>query len=260
MKITAPWSMRLKSLLVGSPLEDAALRLRWASGIPQRVRHPELWGIYSEEIWLPRVLGRVLTRSSCVVDVGCHIGSFLSQALKYAPDGQHVAFEPSPVRGSLVRKRFPKVEVFPVAVGDVNGKASFFEDTRQPGYSRVVKDTSTNSTSYAVDVRRLDDILLQRPRLDLLKLDIEGGELSALRGADGIISKWKPAIIFEFATEYQTEELGLDRKALFDLLTSSGYAISTFVDFVFEKGGMGFDEFRRCGLYPFRAFNFIAHH
>jgi hypothetical protein len=27
---------------------------------------------------------------------------------------------------------------------------------------------------------------------------------------------------------------------------------------VFGKGKIGLDEFRRCGLYPFRAFNFIA--
>jgi hypothetical protein len=106
-----------------------------------------------------------------------------------------------------------------------------------------------------VDVRRLDNMLLQRPRLDLIKLDIEGAELSALRGAKEIISRWKPLVVFEFGPE----DLGLDRRALFDLLTGSGYAISTLADFVFEKGGMGFDEFRRCGLYPFRAFNFIAH-
>jgi hypothetical protein len=35
-----------------------------------------------------------------------------------------------------------------------------------------------------VDVRRLDDILLHLSRLDLIKLDIEGGELSALMPHD----------------------------------------------------------------------------
>lgn len=236
-----------------------ALKLKWASGIPQRIRHPELWGIYSEEMWFPQVLQRVLTKSSNVVDVGCHIGSFLSRALKYAPEGQHLAIEPSAVRSSLVRKRFPDVEVLSVAVGETNGTASFFEDIQRPGYSRMINDVSSNSTTYVVDVRRLDDILLKRPKLDLIKLDIEGQELSALRGAAQTLSKWKPTIIFEFGPELQSEQLGLNRRALFELLTGSGYAISTLVDFLFEKGGMDFDEFRRCGLYPFRAFNFIAH-
>jgi FkbM family methyltransferase len=234
-------------------------RLRWASQIGQRIRYPELWGVYSEDSWLPRILKRTLSRSSCIVDVGCHIGSFLSLAAKYAPEGQHVAIEPSPIRSPLLRKRFPNVEVFSVAAGEVNGTASFAEDTQRPAYSRLTKGIIAHSTIYNVDVRRLDDILLERPRLDLIKLDIEGGELSALRGAKQIISRWKPPILFECGTEYDSHKTGLDRRALFDFLTESGYAISTLADFVFEKGGMGFDEFRRCGLYPYRAFNYIAH-
>ncbi len=259
MEHRASLGLRLKSSIIGSPLEAAALQLRWASQIGQRMRHPELWGIYSEQTWLPRILKRKLTSSSCVVDVGCHIGSFLSLAVKYAPEGQHIAIEPSPIRSPLVRKRFPKVEVLSVAVGEVNGTASFAEDTQRPGYSRLTKSVIANSMTYKVDVRRLDDILLERPRLDLIKLDIEGGELSALRGAKESISRWKPPILFECGAEYQSHETGLDRRALFDFLTGSGYAISTFADFLFEKGGMGFEEFYRCGLYPFRAFNFVAH-
>ena len=34
--------------------------------------------------------------------------------------------------------------------------------------------------------------------------------------------------------------------------------LHTFTDFLYEKGPMSFLEFRKCGLYPFRAFNFIA--
>jgi FkbM family methyltransferase len=259
MKTIVQLGLRLKSSIIGTPLEATAMRVRWAANIGQRMRHPELWGIYSEELWLPRILKRLLTRSSCVADVGCHIGSFLSLALKYAPEGQHIAFEPSPLRSSMVKRRFPNVEVLTVAVGEANGTASFAEDLQRPGYSHIKRNTVANSATYIVNVCRLDDILLQRPRLDLIKLDIEGGELSALRGAKEVISKWRPPILFECGSEYSAHETGLDRKALFDLLTESGYAIATYVYFAFEKGKMGFDEFYRCGLYPFRAFNFVAY-
>jgi FkbM family methyltransferase len=236
-----------------------ALRLRRLSQIGQHIRHPELCGVYSEEIWLPRILKSLLTNSSCVVDVGCHIGSFLSLAIKYAPDGQHIAIEPSPIRSHLIRRRFPRVEVLSVAVGETNEPALFSEDTQRPGYSRLTSGVIANSVTYNVDVHRLDDILLNRPHVDLIKLDIEGGELSALRGASKVMSKWKPPILFECGAEPQSFEAGISRRMLFELLTGSGYAISTFPDFVFNKGGMRFDEFYRCGLYPFRAFNFVAY-
>ena len=53
----------IKAFLVGSPLEAAALRLRWLLNFSQRYRHPELWGIYLEEEHLPRVLQRLLKPS-----------------------------------------------------------------------------------------------------------------------------------------------------------------------------------------------------
>ncbi|MFX7071531.1 hypothetical protein ABTI09_19765, partial [Acinetobacter baumannii] len=52
---------------------------------------------------------------------------------------------------------------------------------------------------------------------------------------------------------------GLDRAALFDHLTSvMTYDVFTFGDFLYRKGPLSADEFRKCGIYPFRAFNFVA--
>ena len=46
---------------------------------------------------------------------------------------------------------------------------------------------------------------------------------------------------------------------LYEFITGDlGYNIFTFEDFLFDKGEMSANEFRKCGLYPFRAFNFVA--
>jgi hypothetical protein len=46
---------------------------------------------------------------------------------------------------------------------------------------------------------------------------------------------------------------------LFDHITGvMNYDVFTFGDFLHDKGPLGFDEFRKCGIYPFRAFNFVA--
>ena len=106
---------------------------------------------------------------------------------------------------------------------------------------------------------RLDDVLLKRAKVSLIKLDIEGGELDALRGAKGVITKCRPAIIFECGSEQDLRRQDLSRRELYDYITADlHYKMFSFVDFIFDKEEMTFEEFRKCGIYPFRAFNFVA--
>lgn len=249
----------IKALLVGTPFEAAALKLRWLLNFPQRYRHPELWGIYLEEEHLPRVLRKILKPNSCAVDVGAHIGSFTSLLLQVAPGGKHVAIEASPSKGAWLRKRFHAVDIHSVAASDSNGTATFQEDIRFSGFSRLSAESpNDHCISYSVETRRLDSILSGYD-VDLIKIDVEGLELSVLRGAMETIDRCRPAIIFECGSEYAFRDLGINRRELYDFLTRElNYSISTFADFLFDKGGMEFDEFRRCGLYPFLAFNFVA--
>jgi len=229
-------------------------------GTKERWRHPELWELYLEERQLPYVLRYLLRNDSCCVDVGCHVGSFLSLVLKCAPYGKHIAFEASKVKSEWLKRRFPAVEIIPTAVADKAGTGIFEENVKLPGFSRLKVDgeTTRGATDSEVEVCRLDDMLLDR-KIDLLKLDIEGGELAALRGALATIQKWQPAIIFECAPEFVLNKLNIKRADLYEFLTITvKYRIYCFSDFLFQKGSMDFPEFQKCGLYPFRAFNFIA--
>lgn len=248
-------SLRLKSLLVGSPIETLAQEFRWLASFPNRHKHPELWEVYLEERRLPLVLRKLLKTNSDVVDVGCHIGSFLSLLRTVAPRGKHIGIEASKIKGEWLRSKFPTMEIHNVAVGDTPGRATFEENVSLPGYSRLLSDQKqAGNIYYDVEVRRLDDLLTRK--MDLLKLDIEGGELAALKGATAILDTWRPPILFEWGSEYVPDKPS--RTELFDFLSKRRYGIYSFGDFLFEKGPMGFDEFRRCGLYPFRAFNFLA--
>ena len=161
------------------------------------------------------------------------------------------------------RSRFPpcrsSVDVRSVAVSDTIGTATFQEDVKFSGFSRLSAEASTDHCiSYSVETRRLDDLLNGR-EVDLIKIDVEGLELSVLRGATETIRKYRPHVIFECGSEYAIRDQGVSRRELFDYLTKElNYSICTLADFLFDKGAMEFDEFRRCGLYPFVAFNFIA--
>src|SRR5689334_3504563 len=109
MAATLPYLLFVKSLLVRTPLEAATKQLRWLLEAKKRREHPELWELYLEDRRLCEVLQRLLANDSCGVDVGAHIGSFLSLLMTYAPNGRHVAFEPSTTKSKWLTRRFPDV-------------------------------------------------------------------------------------------------------------------------------------------------------
>jgi FkbM family methyltransferase len=250
-------SLKLKSLLVASPLETPAKRVQWILGAKYRRAHPELAELFLEEERLPQILRQVLTDTSNVIDVGCHIGSFLSLATKLSKKGHHVAIEASPYKAKWLERKFPSVNIRQVAISDYVGIATFEEDVANPGFSRLEglpRASDLLVHKYTVNVTTLDSLLLDKA--DLIKLDIEGSELAALKGATRLIKSSRPAIVFECGADANP---GMSRRELFDYLTVGlAYDVMTFTDFLFGKGPLSFDEFRKCGVYPFRAFNFVA--
>ena len=246
----SPFPLQLKAHLVGTSLEPLAHRTRWVMGALQRFRHPELWELYLEEKRLPLILSMILTKTCCM-DVGAHIGSFLSLLIRFAPAGPHIAIEPSSTKARILRRRFPNVLVLEEAVSDHDGYASYSENEQLPGFSKL----GDGPNSYNVRTRRIDSIPIRC--LDFIKLDIEGHELAALRGATDTIKHFKPALMFECGTEYVADKI--DKEALYSEITDClGYQIYSFGDFLFNKGSLSFDEFKKCGIYPFRALNFLA--
>lgn len=243
-------SLRLKSLVVGSSLESRARQVRH---LLNTIRpNLELAEILLEEKRLPLVLSRLLTRQSNVLDVGCHIGSFLSLAKKFAPEGHHAAIEASPEKAASLARHFPDTRIEQAAVTDFCGVARFEDDLAKPGLSRLtINGSKKNAIYYEVKTVTLDSLRFWH--FDLIKIDIEGNELKALRGGSEFLSRCRPTIIFESGPAE-----GVNRAELFEYLLSLDYQVFTFGDFLYGKGPLNGDEFRKCGLYPFRAFNFIA--
>jgi FkbM family methyltransferase len=257
-----PSLLFVKSLLVGTPLGTVAQSLRWSLEAVKRHRHPELWELYLEEHRLGLVLQKLLAEDTRCVDVGCHIGSFLSLIRRYAPRGRHIAFEASVTKSGWLKRRFPDVEIFSCAVTNKSGRVAFEEDHARPGYSHVHRagdKPGSASTSYEVESCCLDDVLLNKGKIGFIKLDIEGGELGALQGARQVINKWRPPFIFECGSERTLKDQKISRRTLFEFITRDlNYQVFCYGDFLYGKGDLTFEEFHKCGIYPFRAFNFLA--
>jgi FkbM family methyltransferase len=245
----------LKSSLIGSRLETTAMRARWLLGLVDKRKHPELLEIHLEDYWLGLVLDRLLKPESCCIDIGAHLGSFLSAIMRRSPYGQHIAVEPIKRKASALKKRFPAAAIIPKAISDHNGTTMFQENTKLSGFSHIrATQPDQDCWSYEVPVITIDEIASQK-HIDFIKLDTEGHELAALHGGINTIKSNSPSIIFECGSSCEAA----NRADLYGLINDvMNYRIYTFTDFLFDKGPMQFDEFRRCGLYPFRGFNFLA--
>lgn len=148
------------------------------------------------------LVAAILRRDAHTIDVGAHSGAVLSEILRVAPGGRHIAYEPIPELASRLAKQFPSVEVRCAALSDTNGSSSFVQVDSAPEYSGL-KEREYHGVSdvrrHQITVRteRLDDVLPDDFRPDFIKIDVEGAEMLVLRGAAETLRRFRPAIVFE---------------------------------------------------------------
>ena len=147
------------------------------------------------------IMSRTLSRDSNAIDVGAFEGGMLQHILRHAPRGRHFAFEPLPDRYAKLRRSFPSVEIYPYALSDTPGSASFHRVLRAPALSGLVPRSDLASDErvqeFAVEVETLDRIIPADLSIAFVKIDVEGGELSVLRGGRGTLRRTRPVIVFE---------------------------------------------------------------
>jgi FkbM family methyltransferase len=167
------------------------------------------------------VLERWLTRDAACVDVGAHRGEVLDQILRVAPEGRHHAFEPIPELAEQLEVAYPGVHVHACAASHAAGSALFHLVENDPGYSglrrRLYDRPDPVVREIPVQVCRIDDVLPAALPVAFMKLDIEGGEYDALRGAERTIRKWQPLVLFE-AGERSSGCYGVTPEMLFEFL------------------------------------------
>jgi FkbM family methyltransferase len=115
------------------------------------------------------------------------------------------AFEAVPSLCARLEMNFggsPRFRLIRGAIGNATGDVQFSVAADALGYSGLKgRDIAAvkHWSDVTVSLRRLDDILLTNDATDVgfIKLDLEGGEFDALRGARSILSQSRPLIVFE---------------------------------------------------------------
>lgn len=196
---------------------------------------------HNGERWLLRQLiaahGTVANRPLVVADGGANVGDYtsivLEEARRLGCNAEVHAFEPSPHNIECLRKSFVNnsdVHVVGAALADHAGEAVLFDGRSGSRHASLLSRPARaleNGESVAVPVLRLGDYLeINRiGRLDLLKLDIEGYELAALRGLGGHL---RPETIDVIQFEYggTTADAGTTLRAFYGLLEGRGFIMA----------------------------------
>jgi FkbM family methyltransferase len=152
-----------------------------------------------DERLVDELLASRLDATSRCIDVGAHTGDFLAKIVATAPDAEHVAVEPLPELAEHLRGGYPQVQVESCVLGDREGSVTFYRQIDRPAWSSLSPDhrpdTASPIEALEVPMRRLDDVADQP---DFIKIDVEGAELSVLRGGvEALVAG--PLILFEHA-------------------------------------------------------------
>ncbi len=184
----------------------------------------------SEQI-IEAIYSRRISSGNTVVDGGAHTGLHtLPLATLVGTAGRVIAVEPVPETKAILHARvkhlsLSQVEIVEFALSDTPGPVEFTvvrNATTRSGIVEVPCPFETDVERVTVERILLDDLLEGISDLRFLKLDLEGGEYHALRGAMRSIQAHRPLLIFE--RSFQAPEwYGYTPCDFFDLFDSLGY-------------------------------------
>jgi FkbM family methyltransferase len=178
------------------------------------------------------ILSHLLHDGDVFVDAGANWGYFtLAAASLVRPNGRVIAFEPEPrmakmLAANIIRNGLTAVIVRPLALGGGEGSvhfASFDADGGNWGVSRGVFPGELSDFECAT--RALDDVLDDDrvERVQLLKIDVEGGEVEVLAGMRrGLATGRYRYVLLECHPELLAAR-GVDVRVCIDALTAAGY-------------------------------------
>jgi FkbM family methyltransferase len=148
-----------------------------------------------------RAARETLHAGDVAVDVGANVGvlTFLAASIVGAT-GRVIAVEPNPdnlqllYRG-IVHNGFDTVEVVPHAASN---RRTVFSLTGGTSNTHLIRARAPVEGGFFVQSVVLDDALSDLPRLDFVKMDIEGHEPQALEGFSRLVGRHRPVLLVEF--------------------------------------------------------------
>ena len=195
----------------------------------EHIQQQLFWYGYYEKT-LGDLLKRILQPGDVFLDIGANIGYFSLLAANKEPTSKIFSFEPvknllQKLEKNISVNNFRNITAVNAAISDtIEEKELFVSAADNSGMSSFHPPENYSGTKEKVKVVTIDSWFKTAglSKIDLIKLDIEGSELAALKGMQEVLQIFKPVVI----AEINPETLGL-----FNLTPADVYEYLTNLDF-----------------------------
>lgn len=175
------------------------------------------------------------------IDVGCHKGEILDLLLDHSPKGNHFGVEALPEMAKELKSKYDlngNVTIFNFAASNKSEIVNFNYVKTNPAYSGIKKRDydrpNEKDETIKVQTEKLDEKIPSSIKIDLIKIDVEGGEFQVLEGAKKILGRDKPIVIFEHGLG-ASNHYGTKPQMIFEYFSALEFNISNLGSYI-KKG------------------------
>ena len=188
-----------------------------------------------------------ISPNDVILDIGANIGVYCVTAGKRNADARIFAFEPIPINAQLIRatlllNHIENVQIIQKCVSD-SSKGVMFSVSTDSAFSSMI-NTRRKTEREAIKCRavKLDDFCVEHgiSQIDLIKIDVEGGEEAVIRGGGKIFgnSSVAPRLVLMELYDQNLKVFGSSIEKVLELMSNYGYTAVTLIKgtkVVFEK-------------------------
>ena len=199
---------RLARLLLKRAMEECEIPSRSGRIVVPNLAEPVAWDLAMDGCYEPGLcsfIKRHLENGQICLDIGANIGA-ISRALaeKVGPQGRVYACEPSPRIFTYLKKNtqgYPQIACRETALSSQRGKTIFYQ-APESKFGMGTLSALEGWEPTEVSTTTLDGFCQEEriPRIDFIKIDVEGHEAEVFEGAREILSKNREVIVvFEYS-------------------------------------------------------------
>jgi FkbM family methyltransferase len=189
----------------------------------------------SYEPHLVACFSQICLPGSVAFDIGANVGYHTLLLSKLAGTAGHVyAFEPNSENCRLIllaseHNHVLNITLLPVALSDQRGWAYFSSHIGSNGGFVSRQFVALHGHGTVVPTFTLDEMAM--PKVDVIKVDVEGAEYKVLKGGELLLSRSRPAIVCEFSMEMVNRVSGVVPADFLNWISGKDYKL-----FVLDRG------------------------
>jgi FkbM family methyltransferase len=178
-----------------------------------------VYGIYEE--FETNLIKQEVKKGDVILDIGANIGYYtLIFAKLVGESGKVYAFEPDPTNFALLKKNieangYNNVVLIQKAVSNKSEKIKLYISKENRGDHRIYPSYESRQT-VEIECVRIDDYNI--PKVDFIKMDIQGSELGAIQGMENLLNLNQPLTLITELWPFAMKKFGTDAREYINLL------------------------------------------